>query len=172
MHKQTEKVNKKDRIPEGAKGKNASLRDKKPGDRSRTGSAEAATRPGDKHKPKPLEKSDYKGTAKPTTPIYTGSARPGQNTKQVTKRNNGYASWSDMDEDTVDNEEDDYGSDESDMEAGAFDIDREEEEALRMARREDAAELALENRLKAEKQARKKQVLQQLAAARAKKKLY
>ena len=53
------------------------------------------------------------------------------------------------------------------MEAGAFDVEREEQEALRQAKRDDAMELALENRLRAEKNARK-QKLAELAAARAK----
>lgn len=171
-HKQTEKTAKKDRVPEGSKGKNGLVRDRKAGDRSRTGSAEAMGKAGkkEKHKPKPLEKSDYRGTAKPTTPVYGGSARPGQNAKPSKSRGNEYADWSDLD-DIDDEEEEDYGSDESDMEAGAFDIDREEQEALRLAKKDDAAELALENRLKAEKLQRK-QRLQQLVNDRAKRKPY
>jgi hypothetical protein len=168
-HKVTEKVNKKERTAEGAKGKNLPLRDKKAGDRSRTGSSEAIVRTGDKVKLKPIEKSEYKGTAKPTTPIYTGSGRPGQNAKKAARGNNDYADWSDLDD--AEDEEGGYGSDESDMEAAAFDIDREEEEALRAAKKDDAAELALENRLKAEKLQRK-QRLQQLVDQKTKKKPY
>ena len=46
-------------------------------------------------------------------------------------------------------------------------LEREEQEALRQAKRDDAAELALENKLKAEKLA-KKRALEELAASRKK----
>ena len=57
-------------------------------------------------------------------------------------------------------EEDDYGSEASseDMEAGAFDIDEEEAAAARAARMEDAKEAALEKKLKAEKEERRKKL--------------
>ena len=50
----------------------------------------------------------------------------------------------------------------SDMEAGAFDIDEEERVALQKAKEDDARELALENKLKREKEERRKR-LQALA---------
>ena len=53
-----------------------------------------------------------------------------------------------------DEEEEQYESDGSDMEAGAFDVEREEQEALRQANADDARELALEKKLQAEKRAR------------------
>jgi hypothetical protein len=175
-HKQAEKVDKKkERLPEGAKGKNVPLRAKSAGDRSRTGSADVPLKNGDKLKPKlkPIEKITYTGTAKPTTPVYTGSAQPGRFHKPAAKRNNN--SYADTDDDMIDDEEeeeeeDDYGSDSDDMEAGAFDIDQEEEYALRQAKKDDAAELALENRLKNEKLKRKQQLEQLAAAAKARKK--
>lgn len=59
-----------------------------------------------------------------------------------------------------DEEEEGYGSDvSSDMEAGAFELDEEEDKALRAAKMEDARELALENQLKKEKEERRKRLL-------------
>jgi hypothetical protein len=66
-------------------------------------------------------------------------------------------------------EEDGYGSDaSSDMEAGLDDMDAEEQRALRAAKDEDARELALETRLKREKEQKRKQALQALADKRKK----
>jgi len=166
-HKVAEKVDRTKALKGASKDKpgTGNPRDKKGGDRSRTGSAEIASKAGDKTKqrPKPIEKSEYKGSAKPTTPVYTGSARPGQSKKPPPKRYDRYVG-TDEEMDDYD-EEDDYYSDESDMEAGAFDVEREEQEALKAAKRDDAAELAYENKLKAEKLARKKR-LEELAAGR------
>ena len=56
-----------------------------------------------------------------------------------------------------------YDSDaSSNMEAGAFDIDEEERVALQKAKEDDARELVLENKLKREKEERRKR-LQALA---------
>jgi hypothetical protein len=165
-HKQGEKIDRNKALKaENGKDKNGLLKDKKAGDRSRTGSAEVSSRSGDKTKQKarPLEKDEYKGSAKPSMPAYTGSARPNSSKKAPPKRYDGYVG-TDEEMDDYDDEED-YFSDESDMEAGAFDVEREEQEALRRAKKDDAMELALENRLKAEKAARKK-ALADLAAAR------
>jgi hypothetical protein len=49
----------------------------------------------------------------------------------------------------------------SDMEAGAFDIEREEQAALRAAKEDDAKELALEMKLKREKEARRKSAIEE-----------
>jgi hypothetical protein len=66
-------------------------------------------------------------------------------------------------------EEDDYGSDaSSDMEAGFDDMDAEEARAAKVAREEDARELALETKLRQEKDSRRKQALQALADKRKK----
>lgn len=165
-HKQGEKIDRNKALKaENGKDKNGLLKDRKAGDRSRTGSAEVSSKSGDKTKLKarPVEKDEYKGSAKPAMPAYTGSARPNLNKKPPPKRYDGYVG-TDEEMDDYDDEED-YYSDESDMEAGAFDVEREEQEALRHAKRDDAAELALENRLKAEKAAKKK-ALADLAAAR------
>ncbi|KIW07904.1 uncharacterized protein PV09_01814 [Verruconis gallopava] len=174
MHKQAEKVDPKARKAEAAKARGELSRGKrvseKVGDRSRTGSAEAVSRSGEKIKQrqKPQEKSSYKGTAQPTTPIYTGSARPGQSSRTKAKRYDGYAG---TDEEIDDYDEEDvygYDDDESDMEAGAEDVWAEEEEALRQAKKDDAAELAYEIKLKREKEARKRKALEELAASRRK----
>jgi hypothetical protein len=167
-HKQGEKVDRKKELKSGAKDKNGKPPDKKLADRSRTSSAEVTSKVGDKMKPKlKIEKSEYKGSAKPVTPTYTGSARPVVKKKAPPRRNDGYAGTDDEIDDDDDGE--DYYSDESDMEAGAFDVEREEFEALKQAKRDDAAELALENRLKAEKAAKKAR-LQELVAGRLKRK--
>jgi hypothetical protein len=56
-------------------------------------------------------------------------------------------------------EEEEYDSDvSSDMEAAAFEVDEEEEAAARIARREDAEALAEENRLKREKEEKRKRL--------------
>jgi len=61
----------------------------------------------------------------------------------------------------------DYASDaSSDMEAGLDDIDVEERRAEQIARREDIEEERLERKLKADKEARKRQALDQLRARR------
>lgn len=173
VHKSVDKI-KKERSAEAAKGKNIPMRDKKLSDRSRTGSAEVSSKvvtQQAKEKRKPAE-STYQGSIKQApVPTYKGTAglgRAGQSAKPR-RDNNGYANWSD--EDAEDEEEVGYDeeSDLSDMEAGAFDIDHEEELALRAAKKDDAKELALENELKREKAARLKR-LEQLSADRSKKK--
>ena len=58
-----------------------------------------------------------------------------------------------------DDEEEEHDSNaSSDMEAGAFDIDLEEKKALQQAKEDDAKELALEKRLKQEKEERRKRL--------------
>ncbi len=58
-----------------------------------------------------------------------------------------------------DEEEEEYDSDvSSDMEAAVFEVDDEEEAAARIARREDAEALAEENRLKREKEEKRKRL--------------
>lgn len=70
-----------------------------------------------------------------------------------------YASEEEDDEEDEDEEEEqDYESDLSDMEAAAFEVDDEEEEAARIARREDAEALAEENRLKREKEEKRRRL--------------
>lgn len=69
----------------------------------------------------------------------------------------------DLEEEDDAGEEGGYGSDaSSDMEAGLMDIDEEEAAALRKAKEDDARELALENKLKREKEEKRRR-LQALA---------
>jgi len=103
--------------------------------------------------------STYKGTMGQT------SSRSQKQVRQKRSRNDDYLGTDE--EDVSDegsygrDEEDDYGSDaSSDMEAGAFDIDLEENRALKAAKDEDAKELALEARLKKEKEDRRKKLLE------------
>ncbi|RKF75325.1 putative chromatin spt2 [Golovinomyces cichoracearum] len=63
----------------------------------------------------------------------------------------------DYDEDDEE-EEEDYETDLSDMEAAAFEVDEEEETAAKIARREDAEALAEENRLRREKEAKRRRL--------------
>ncbi|KAK5139566.1 hypothetical protein LTR04_003480 [Oleoguttula sp. CCFEE 6159] len=66
-------------------------------------------------------------------------------------------------------EEDDYESDFSDMEAGAFDVDEEEALSAQIARKEDAEALKEETALKREKLERKRRMEALAAKASAKK---
>jgi hypothetical protein len=186
-HRQTEKLSKKERLAtiESTKGKSPAIKDKK-GERSRTGSAEASSKKSGeavKKERKPLDLG-YKGTMRPVSaePQYKGTsglARPGQPRKPTGKekgaRYAGYADWDDLDdeEEELEEEEEGYGSDvSSDMEAGAFDLDREEEMALKVARKEDAEALAEENRLKREKEERRRRLAKMAANAGKKKPIY
>jgi len=127
----------------------------------------------------------YQGTARPTKqPVqvgYKGTARPSSapastsrngtpaarsKPKPAQGRLDGYADWSDLD--AEEDEEDDYASDaSSDMEGGMWDVEKEEQMALRAAKQEDAEALAEENRLKEEKR-RKLMALANKAAAKKK----
>jgi hypothetical protein len=115
----------------------------------------------------------YKGTARPTSaPASTSrNGTPAARSKaQPTKgRYDGYAEWSDLDD--MDDEEDDYASDgSSDMEGGVWDLQEEEQKALKVAKKEDAEALAEENRLKREKEERRRRLaaLEKKAAAKRK----
>lgn len=189
-HKQTEKVSKKerDRLTQEAaeKAKTDATRDKKSGNGKRSGSSEPASRkPGEqvKEKRKAVDLG-YTGTARPKAKSaepqqYRGTMglpRPGQVRKpapvsqqQASSRYSRYADYSDGE---LDDEEEDYGSDLSDMEAGMDDVEEEEELALRAAKLDDAKEKALENKLKREKQERKNKLTALAAQARKKKPMY
>jgi len=115
-----------------------------------------------------LATTGYAGTArpKPGASSRPGASRPGPSSRpmQSSKRYT-YAS-EEEDEEEVD-EEEDYASDgSSDMEAAAFEVDEEEEFAARMARKEDAEALAEENRLKREKEAKKRRLMAMAAKRR------
>lgn len=141
------------------KGPTPPLRDGRNGARengrgSRTTSAEAEKRP----KKAAAATTGYTGTARPNPaaakkpqPSYGSSGRdrdrpsPGPSRARYT-----YAASED---------EEDYESDvSSDMEAAAYEVDEEEERAARYARKEDALALAEENRLRMEKEEKRKKL--------------
>jgi hypothetical protein len=141
-----------------------------------------------KDKKKPAEVG-YQGTARPAKkaaePLgYRGTARPGSapvsssrtgtpaakpKPKPAKGRWDGYAEWSDLDD--MDDDEEAYESDgSSDMEGGIWDVEQEEQLALKAAKKEDAEALAEEMRLKREKEEKKRKLLALSKAAAAKKK--
>jgi protein SPT2 len=144
------------------KGPTPPLRDGRNGARengrgSRTTSVEAEKKP----KKAAAATTGYTGTArpnpatvkKPQPQSYGSSSRerdrpgPGPSRQRYT-----YAA-------SEDDEEEDYESDvSSDMEAAVFEVDEEEERAARLARKEDALALAEENRLKMEKEEKRRKL--------------
>lgn len=123
---------------------------------------------------KPPVQVGYKGTARPSSaPASTsrgGTPTAKQKSKLAKNRNDGYADWSDLDE-MEDDEEEDYESDgSSDMEGGMWDVEEEEQKALKAAKKEDAEALAEEMRLKREKEERKRKLLAMSKAAASKRK--
>lgn len=122
--------------------------------------------------PKKRPESTYKGTAKPAAPIssYKGTAGlPSQHRSssadlrhkggKSSSRYDEYLATDEEDEGDEDMPDDGYESDaSSDMEAGAFDVEEEESRALREARADDAREMALENKLKREKEERRRRL--------------
>lgn len=149
------------------KGPTPPLRDGRNGARengrgSRTTSAEAEKRP----KKAAAATTGYTGTARPNPaaakkpqPSYGSAGRdrdrpsPGPSRPRYT-----YAASED---------EEDYESDvSSDMEAAAYEVDEEEERAARYARKEDAFALAEENRLKMEKEEKRKKLAAMARARR------
>ncbi|KAF5849604.1 hypothetical protein GGP41_005027 [Bipolaris sorokiniana] len=119
---------------------------------------------------KPVEVG-YKGTARPSSAPVTSSrngtpaAKPKPNPTKG--RYDGYADWDDLDD--MDDDEEDYESDGSSaMEGGIWDVEEEEQLALKAAKKEDAEALAEENRLKKEKEERKKRLAAMAAKAKRK----
>jgi hypothetical protein len=116
----------------------------------------------------------YKGTARPIATATASAGRAGASGAPKPKakpkdRHSGYVEWSDLDE--VEDEGEDYDSEgSSDMEGGMFDLEREEQEALKFAKKEDAKELAEELRLKREKEERKQKLMAMSKAAAGKRK--
>lgn len=115
----------------------------------------------------------YKGTARPTS-APPASSRGGLSSAKAKPtapkhKYDGYANWDDLDD--MEDEEDDYASDaSSDMEGGMWDVEQEEQLALKAAKKEDAEALAEEMRLKKEKLERQRKLAALSKAAGAKKK--
>jgi len=123
---------------------------------------------------KPVE-IGYKGTARPvSTPAGSAGRATGpakSKPKSGQGRYTGYAAWSD--DDRLDEEEEEEGYDSaasSDMEADAWDMENEEELALKAAKKEDALALKEENEAKRLKEERKKKLMALNKAAAAKRK--
>ncbi|KAF1999484.1 hypothetical protein P154DRAFT_564016 [Amniculicola lignicola CBS 123094] len=123
---------------------------------------------------KPPE-AGYKGTARPAST----AAGPGGKTSVLGRSNpkpkagagryDGYRDWSDL-SDAEDGEDYPSEEEESDMEGGLWDMEEEEEKALRVAKKEDAEALREENEHKKQKEERKRKLLALSKAASAKKK--
>jgi len=131
----------------------------------------------------------YKGTARSSSaapaakPAYKGTMglkRPGDVRKERLQRRPGgrvekvryagHATWAD--EDGEDDGEGEYDSDaSSDMEAGRFDVDQEEESSLRLAKKEDAEEQAKLDAHNLEKKERREMLTKMAAAKRNKKRI-
>jgi len=145
----------------------------------------------EKEKRKPAD-IGYQGTARPSGPVkkpvesgYKGTARPssasapngkpgaaGGKSQAKPARRNEYVDWSDDALDMDDDEEEDYASDvSSDMEGGMWDVEEEETEALKAARREDAEEEKRLKELARQKEERKRKLLA-LASSNASKRRY
>jgi hypothetical protein len=105
----------------------------------------------------------YKGTARPSSSAMPGGRPPpaAAKAKSSQSRYSGYVSWSEVEDEEMEGEEDDLVSDaSSDMEGNIWDVDEEETEALKVAKKEDAAALAEEARLKREKEDRKRKLME------------
>lgn len=123
----------------------------------------------DKERPRMLKPPAPPLNAPRAIPNYKGTlgmgrsaAAPSQREKvKKPRRADEYLATDEEDEgDFTEGEADDYWSDASsdNMEAGAFDLEQEEQMALKAARDDDARELALENQLKREKEERRKRL--------------
>src|SRR5271163_2240994 len=111
-------------------------------------------------------RSSYKGTMKTTPKRDKAASSKLRNRSVQDKTGRKHSRYDDYlgtdeedDSDIIEDEDDDYGSDaSSNMEAGAFDIDEEENRALQVAKNDDARELELEKRLKQEKEERRRRL--------------
>lgn len=129
-----------------------------------------APEPEKKVKKAALATTGYAGTARPKAGG-AASSKNGLGTSSRIERDryqrdrlgsryDRYLSEDEEDEELEGDVEEDYQSDvSSDMEAAAFEVDEEEELATRIARKEDAEALAEENRLKREKEEKKRRLM-------------
>jgi len=140
-------------------------------------------KPGAAMKDRPsAPESGYKGTARPppqqssykgTSGLASRKPPPSAGDRHRSRKEDRYL---DTDEEDID-EEDEYPEDDaggysdasSDMEAGVFDVDEEENRALRAAKQEDEEELRRENLLKREKEERKRRLEALVAKSKGKK---
>ncbi|KAF2397463.1 hypothetical protein EJ06DRAFT_533067 [Trichodelitschia bisporula] len=177
-HKPSEKQPLKRRMTQQELDKKGATQDKKIGQKSRTSSAEPIKQPEQKRKP---VESGYKGTMRPTAPApvsYKGTMNLNKPAPRKpvpparvrpTPKDNGprYIYRSEQEEG------DDYDSAaSSDMEADPFELEREEEKALRAAKEEDKRALAEEAELKRQKAERKARLLKMQSDAQKKKRIF
>jgi hypothetical protein len=137
-----------------------------------------------KDKRKPAE-IGYQGTARPAKKpeiSYKGTARPsnasgpaGKSTGLAAKAkpkkmdSYGYADWSDLEDEELEDDEDD-GYESPDMEGNLWELEEEEQRALKVAKEEDAKALAEEAELKRQKEERKRKLESMSKAAATKRK--
>lgn len=120
--------------------------------------------PAKKIKKSALATTGYTGTARPKSnslPTMSRASTTSSSKKDLDIRRSSSRSMNrylSEDEEEYDEEDQYYESDLSDMEADTFEVDEEEEIAAKIARREDAEALAEENRLKREKEAKRKKL--------------
>jgi len=143
----------------------ASLRDGKNGVKE-NGKVAAEPVPDKKVKKAALATTGYAGTARPHAGGSKGPSRSNASSslrrpdRYDDRRSSASRRYTYASEDEEEEEEQDYESDvSSDMEAAAFEVDEEEELAAKIARQEDAEALAEENRLKREKEEKKRKLL-------------
>ncbi|TAQ83351.1 hypothetical protein B7494_g8325 [Chlorociboria aeruginascens] len=122
----------------------------------------------------PMPEKKVKKAALATTG-YAGTARPNPGSSKAGSRSSNFVSsrsnsrydesrgsssrYTYVSEEEDEEEDQEYDSDmSSDMEAAAFEVDEEEELAAKIARKEDAEALAEENRLKREKEEKKRRL--------------
>jgi protein SPT2 len=124
--------------------------------------AKAEHVPEKKVKKAALATTGYAGTArpKPGSSAYSSRPSPGSSSHPGRYDDRKRSAYTDDNGNEDEDEEPDYASDvSSDMEAAAFEVDEEEEMAARIARREDAQALDEENRLKREKEEKKRRLM-------------
>jgi hypothetical protein len=124
-------------------------------------------RKGDDKKDVKAPKSAPRPTYKGTMGGATSHGKPYQDAHAKKSRYDEYLGTDEEDDSDAEDEDgyDGYSDASSDMEAGFDDVEGEEMAALRAAKADDARELAIENRLKKEKEERRKR-LEQIAAKR------
>ena len=130
----------------------------------KVGHGKASVEPEKKARKAATATTGYAGTARPKP----GGSNMGSRPSVASSRDKGrfqdrdfsrrYEYVSEEEDDEGIEEQADYYSDESDMEAAAFEVDEEEEKAARIARKEDAEALSEENRLKREKLEKKRKL--------------
>lgn len=124
-----------------------------------------APEPPKKIKKAALATTGYTGTARPkpsnvSKTSRSSEAKISQKNYDQSRTSSGprYRRRSDDYDEDGEEEMEDYESDLSDMEAAAFEVDEEEETAAKIARREDAEALAEENRLRREKEIKRRRL--------------